>query len=149
MESRIPVPTDNVYKFYALFSLLVLVFSMGAILYVNQSTNNLLLSSSVELATLKVLPGQPPALVAAKKTVIEKRAALAVADKDFFVVALGGFSAIAICGLYYGFQKWHRDIQPVIDETAILQLEIAKLQLEKLRREHIAPPAGEEGAPTP
>lgn len=32
MENKIPLPTDNIYKFYALFGLLLLVFTIGAAL---------------------------------------------------------------------------------------------------------------------
>ncbi len=134
MESRIPVPTDNVYKFYALFSLLVLVFSMGAIIYSNKATNDLVFNALVELEALKA-GGEPPALTAARKSVLERRVEVASSDHDFVVNVLSAFSGFAICGIYYGFAKWHKEVQPVIDETAKVQLDIAKLQLEKLRRE--------------
>ena len=29
MESKIPLPTDNIYKFYALFGLLLFIFAFG------------------------------------------------------------------------------------------------------------------------
>ena len=68
MESNISVPTDNVYKFYAISSLLVLIFSMGAVLYLNKTTNDLAFNSVVELESLKTAPG-PPSLDAKKKAV--------------------------------------------------------------------------------
>ena len=134
MESNISVPTDNVYKFYAIFSLLVLIFSMGAVLYLNRTTNDLAFNSVVELESLKTAPG-PPSLDAKKKGVIEERLEIAVKNKTFFLYSLSVISGVAVFGLIYGFAKWHKDLQPVIDETAKVQLEIAKLQLEKMKRE--------------
>lgn len=134
VESKIPVPTDNVYKFYALFSLFVLIFSFGSILYLAKTTNELAFTSYVEVERLKSA-SVPPALAAAQKTVLEKRVELAIEDKKFFMNVLTVFAFGAIFGLAYGFSKWHKEVQPVIDQTAMVQLEIAKLQLEKLKRE--------------
>lgn len=53
MESKIPLPTDNIYKFYALFSLLLLIFSLGAGLYVQQSANEQVIAILPELEVLK------------------------------------------------------------------------------------------------
>jgi len=53
MESKIPLPTDNIYKFYALFSLLLLIFSLGAFLYVQQSANEQVIAILPELEVLK------------------------------------------------------------------------------------------------
>ncbi|USX19119.1 hypothetical protein NHH82_25155 [Oxalobacteraceae bacterium OTU3REALA1] len=134
MESNISVPTDNVYKFYAISSLLVIIFSIGAVLYLNKTTNDLAFNSVVELEALKSASG-PPGLDAKKKMVLERRLEIAVENKTLFLYSLGAISGIAIVGLIYGFAKWHKDLQPVIDETAKVQLEIAKLQLEKMKRE--------------
>lgn len=56
MESRVPLPTDNIFKFYALFGLLLTIFSAGSVLYVNKSTNDLAFEIAVEYETLKADP---------------------------------------------------------------------------------------------
>ncbi len=53
MDSRIPLPTDNIFKLYALFGLLLLIFSIASALYVNKSTNDLIFETAVNYETLK------------------------------------------------------------------------------------------------
>lgn len=56
VENKIPLPTDNIYKFYALFGLLLLVFTIGAALYVNRTTNDLLFDKIVARELLRQDP---------------------------------------------------------------------------------------------
>lgn len=134
MESKIPVPTDNIYKFYALFSLLLIVFSLGAMLYVNQSNNRTVMSAVVELETLR-LDTYPSSAAKIKIAVLERQLEIAKFDKRFYLISLGGLLGVALYVGFYGFHRWHRHVQPLLDETARVQLEIAKLQLAKLRAE--------------
>lgn len=134
MESRIPVPTDNIFKFYALFSLLVFVFSIGAVLYSNNAANRLVFSAVVEIETLK----QDPVPSASRKmriAALEQQLNLSQSDRKFYLKALSLLAALSAVGIYYGFKKWHMEVQPVIDEGARVHLAIAKIQLEKLRAE--------------
>ena len=127
MDKFIPIPTDSIYKFYALFGLLLFVFSIGALLYVIKSTNELVFSSVIDIEIYKAID-KPTSVDIAKLTAAEKRVEIAVSDKKFFVRAISVISAIAIFSMAYGFRQWHTKVQPIQDE-------IAKLQLEKLRRE--------------
>ena len=134
MESKIPLPTDNIYKFYALFGLLLLVFAIGATLYVNRTTNDLLFGKLVERELLR----QDPAPTNEQKLrlmVTERQIDIAKSDKTFFLVALGVLAAIGGSLIIYGFRRWHTEVQPVIDETAQVQLELARLQLSRLKAE--------------
>ncbi len=56
MENRIPLPTDNIFKFYAMFGLLLVIFGIGSILFVSRSTNDLVFEVAVEYETLKADP---------------------------------------------------------------------------------------------
>lgn len=134
MESRIPVPTDNLFKFYALFGLLLFVFACGALIYVNQTTNTLIFESSVELEGLK--EQEPPsASVIAKIAALERMMEVGKSNKRFYDNAIGVLAGIAFWLAVYGFAGWHRKLQPLIDESQRVQLEIAKLQLAKLQLE--------------
>src|SRR5580765_2158015 len=85
------------------------------------------MSAWVEIAGLKAIE-KPSAIEFARRAVRERALEIIVADKQVIRWAL---SALAVCGFYlgaYGFWRWHRDIQPMQDE-------IARLQLEKLRME--------------
>lgn len=127
MESRVPLPTDNIYKFYALFGLLLFIFSFGAAIVNNQATNNQLFQIVVELETIKALPNSG-VVDEVKKVVLERKLEIIKSDKRFYKHATGVVIAIATLMMLYGFDKWHKKIQPMQDE-------IAKLQLDKLRAE--------------
>ena len=134
LSSKIPIPTDNVFKFYALFSLLGLIFCLGALIYTNKLANDFAFSVIVEIETLK----QDPVPTQAQKmrlAALERQLQISQSDRKFYSTALSVLTALASYGMYYEFRKWHRDVQPVVDEAARIQLEIAKLQLEKMRSE--------------
>ncbi|WP_339414208.1 hypothetical protein [Pseudomonas sp. EA_35y_Pfl2_R5] len=134
MESRIPVPTDNIFKFYALFGLLLFVFACGALIYVTQSTNELVFTSYVELETLKEQKTPSPSVVA-KIAMFERLLEIGLQSKEMYRYVIAFFSGIGFWLSVYGFWQWHRRIQPVIDEMQRVQLELAKLQLVKLQSE--------------
>lgn len=138
MKSNIPLPTDSIYKFYAMFGLLLLIFSAGSTLYVSHSTNDLIFSSAIEYETLKAIE-KPTTVEIAKRVGIEKRIEIAIADRKFHINALGTIGGLAILLMVYGFAKWHRDIQPVQDETARLQLEKLRLEIADLTRRATVP----------
>jgi hypothetical protein len=131
MESRIPLPTDNIYKFYALFGLFLLVFSIGALLYTHQSANERFFTLYPQLEGLKQLP-HPTAEEKARTAILERTFEISKADKDFFANALGLIAGGALCVTGFGFYKWEKELQPIQDRTAKAQ---AELQLLKLRRE--------------
>jgi hypothetical protein len=128
MENNIPLPTDSIYKFYALFGLLLFIFSIGSTIYISRSTNDLVFTSAIEYETLKAIE-KPTSVEIAKRVGIEKRVEIAPADKKFFLYSLGVIAGLATFAMIYGFTKRHRDIQPIQDETARLQFEKLKLEV--------------------
>lgn len=134
MESKIPLHTDNIYKFYALFSLLLLIFSLGAFLYVQQSANEQVIAILPELEVLKEAK-ELSTKDAVRKQILERQLEVIASDRKFFHRALGVLLGIAISGIWFGFMRWHRVIQPLQDEHTRIQLEISRLQLEKLKAE--------------
>jgi len=127
MESRIPLPTDNIYKFYAFFGLLLVIFSIGAVLYVNKITNDIAYKNAVEYEVLKADPLRSLPQEARFK-ILTKQFEIAVQNKDMFNSFLGVFIGIGLLMIFYGFRKWHLEIQPIQDE--ILRLNIKKLKQE-------------------
>lgn len=129
MDSRIPLPTDNIYKFYALFGLLLFVFGIGSIIYVNQSTNNLVYEIIVEYHTLKNIPEEARSLAEeATFQVLDRKLDVAVRDKVFYSSGIGAIIAIGMFMIWYGFRAWHTVIQPMQDE-------ITRLNIKKLKQE--------------
>ena len=127
MESRIPLPTDNIFKFYALFGLLLLIFSIASVLYVSKSTNDLVFETAVEYETLKADPKRS-ASQEVHFQVLQKKLEIADSNKSFFIFCLAIIAVVGSFMMWYGFKKWHTKVQPIQDE-------IARLNLKRLRRE--------------
>jgi hypothetical protein len=138
MENKIPIPTDNIFKFYAFFGLLIFIFSAGSIIYVTRSTNELVFQAVIELETAKQI-SNPSAADTAKINLLERRLKVAASDRTFYTIAcgvIGGFGSLLI---YYGFTKWHKEVQPIQDEIMQLQLKKLRHEVEQLRQ--TIPPA--------
>lgn len=129
MESNIPLPTDNIYKFYALFGLLLFVFSLAETFYIVHSSNEYVFQSIAEVESIKQI--QMPTTAQLAKL---KHFDLAIANRTFEQHALGALGGVATLLMVYGFWKWHRDVQPVQDEMAKLQLEKLRIEVEQLRK---------------
>lgn len=127
MDNKIPLPTDNIYKFYSMFGLLLLIFGFGSIIYLNKVTNNLVFESLIELENLNSIQ-QKSALEDAQEKVVLRKVELATKDKKSFINLLHLMIMGGSIMMIYGFLKWHTKVQPIQDE-------ISKLTLEKLRYE--------------
>lgn len=136
MHDKVPVPTDNVYKFYALFSLVTLIFCAWMATSLNSSTNAIVFKNYPETAELKSIKPITE-IQQARLDVLEYEVEVATNDRRFYNFILGGSMGIAIWGIFFGFKKWHMEIQPLADAQNKAQLEILQLQIEKLRLENI------------
>lgn len=134
MESRIPIPTDNIFKFYALFGLLIVVFFMGSVFYINNTSNAVVYDSLPELEGLKQL-STPTRTDQVRIALLERKLEINQSDKNVLLYIAGGFLTLGGLLTGYGFLQWHRKIQPLQDRRAKVELEIAELQLAKLRNE--------------
>jgi len=133
MESNIPLPTDNIYKFYALFGLLLFVFSIGSTLYVGRTANEIIFQTYLEEESIKQI-ASPTELDQAKKIAADKRREIAISNRTWGIRLLGGVGGIGMILVAYGFWKWHRDVQPVQDEMARLQLEKLRYEVSQLTK---------------
>ena len=134
MENKIPVPTDNIFKFYALFGLTLVVFAFGATLYNHNAANALILATAGEIDALKHIES-PTRSELVRLALLERQKEIAISDRKFFQWPLGAILAAGGYLLWYGYSKWQKLVQPRLDEMSRTELAIAKLQLEKLRRE--------------
>ncbi len=132
MESRIPLPTDNIYKFYALFGLLLFIFGFSAVIYLTKSTNDFMAVAVVDLEELKAVSA-PSAREAAKKAILTRQIEVAKSDRQ----GLGYWSeGVAVFGsllMMLGFSKWHGVVQPRQDEMAELQLTKLRYEVQQLK----------------
>lgn len=128
MENRVPIPTDNIFKFYALFGFVLFVSCIAAFLYLHKTTNDLLAHATVAVAEIEAKASATPADVK-RREVLEKQVEVTLADKDVFVKALGVFMGIALILMVCGFYQWHYVVQPKQDK--LLDLQIAKAEQEQ------------------
>ena len=126
MESKIPLPTDNIYKFYALFGLMLLITSIVGIVWVGTSTNEKLYSLVKEYEAIPGTQEEKEKNDLAK--VIEQLMVVQAESKKSSTIGLTVMAVIAALLMLYGFDRWHTKIQPKQDEYF-------ELQLQKLRRE--------------
>jgi hypothetical protein len=147
VENKIPLPTDNIFKFYALFGLLLFIFSIGAALYENETTNEVIFAAIPELESLKQIT-QPSPAESAKIAVLQRRVEIAKTDRSGLTYILGGVMTAGGFLMFYGFRKWHSEVQPISDRMAKVQLEIAELQRDRLKRE-LQPPKSNDPAGIP
>lgn len=133
MKSKIPLPTDNIYKFYALFGLLLLVTSALSITWVSTSTNE----KAYHL--IKEYESIPKEQLNKDKKIlshyIEKSMQAYAENKKLFTKLLGYVGGIGFCLMLYGFFKWHTKIQPQQDEYFNLQLKKLRKEIEGLNTE--------------
>ena len=64
----------------------------------------------------------------ARREVLVRQIEVTKLDKEFYKWACAAIGAVGTLGMVVGFTKWHREIQPMLDE-------ISQLQLVKLRHE--------------
>jgi uncharacterized membrane protein YidH (DUF202 family) len=125
MQSNIPLPTDNIYKFYALFGLLLIISSILAFVYVNSQTFNSGFTLVKEYEALKNMPSNKDSLTL---HLIEGQIKVLGDNKKFQLQFLGGLIGIGLLLMAYGFWHWHHKIQPQHDR--LLKLQILKLEKE-------------------
>lgn len=132
MEGKIPVPTDNIFKFYALFSLLLFVFSTGASIYVTRWSNDEILKVAPELIRLEQM-ARPSPSDGENKKLLAKKVKVTVSDRETFTWLLTGLTGLSVLGMLYGFTQWHKVVQPKQDRLLDLQIQLAELQVKTER----------------
>ncbi|WP_318515863.1 hypothetical protein [Photobacterium leiognathi] len=134
MQSKIPLPTDNIYKFYALFGLLLLFASTFAFLSIHHSYNEQGYKNYVELKVLEELPDLTKEQEA-RKFILEKQNEISISDKKFFLDIIGFSVGVSIILIVFGFFQWHAKIQPIQDEIVSKQLEKLDVEIKLLKQQ--------------
>lgn len=135
MLDRVPVPTDNIYKFIALFSLVALIFSAWQMLSITAAANEVALKIYPEIEELKSIDTRSR-VQEAKLVILERQLEVVVEDRRTLTWVLTGIVAFACFGIIYGFGAWHYRVQPLVDAHNRAQLELLLLQVEKLKLEN-------------
>lgn len=133
MQSRIPVPTDNLAKFCAMFGLLLLVGSMYFFVTLQVSYNEGVEKNYVELQSLLNME-KPTQEQMSRRDLLRSFEVVSRSNKKFYERSIGFFIGIAILLIWYGFRTWIKVIQPQQDKLLKLQIEKQSLEVEILKK---------------
>jgi hypothetical protein len=134
LTPSIPVPTDNIYKFSALFGLVLIVsgvFSFSA-------TYTLSLEKKIKyVEAMIVLEAKPSRTKLEDDTLALNRRLVEVtrSNEQTANYGLGVLIALGIVLSVYGALGWHKIIQPRDDEITRLQRDKLEAEIAKLRAE--------------
>jgi hypothetical protein len=133
MQPNIPITTDNLYKFIALFGLVLFISSGITLVYSLFYHNKLLHEHSLELAILNaktVLSSEETV----KKEFLSHVRNLNISNRRAFFYIITIIAGIGIGMMLYGLKKWHQEIHP--QQYELLNLQIEKMKLEIIELEN-------------
>ena len=125
MQSKIALPTDNIYKFYAMFGLLILLTSGVMFFMRHEYYNSMAFERYIPLETLKAKNTQTKE-EKAQLYLLEQKAIIAKSDEKLELSIYLFFFLFGICLTIYGFHHWQTKIQPKQDK--LLDLQIQKIE---------------------
>lgn len=134
MSQKVPIPTDNIYKFYALFGLALLFVCM--IGFVSIYNTNLDRSFGIyqELEVLKKVK-EPTSSQSIRIDILERMNELIPANKNFYMTIINGAIGLCITLIGFGFWNWQFKVQPLQDELLAKQLEKTELEIKALNKQ--------------
>jgi hypothetical protein len=129
MEPTVPIATDNIYKFYALFGLVMLIFSGVAFVYAYTQHYEAVYKDWIALETLRA---KSESMLSTeemvRKRVLERKIKIDRGNRNTYIRISGCIAGIGLLLIGFGFYHWQTKVQPKQDQ-------LLDLQLEKLRRE--------------
>lgn len=124
MQPNVPVATDSLHKFLALFGLVLIVSSIIGIVLMGWSSNEQIFAAAREFAHTD--PSHSEAMKTYADAMV-KKAEITASDRKLLIYALSGVIAFGTFIAGIGFIQWSR-IQPLQDE--LLELQVAKARVE-------------------
>jgi hypothetical protein len=132
MQSKVPLPTDNIYKFYSLFGLFLFLSCVYVFVNLHQDYNQKAFKRYLESETLRSLKSLDATQIATKN-ILEMQNKIDASDKKFFLQIIGGVLGISLLLMGYGFHQWHTKIQPQQDKAIEKNLEKLDLEIRSLK----------------
>ncbi len=140
MQSKIPLPTDNIFKFYALFGLLLLIASLFFFTQLISSYNDKAFDRYIKLEVLNAIE-KLTSEQKARKEILETQKEIDKFDKQLYLNGISVFIALSILSMFFGFHQWHTKIQPMQDKASELSIEKLKLEIKALNKQLQRTPA--------
>lgn len=124
MEPKLPLPTDSLYKFCALFGLALMIAGM-ALFVINLNTSNARITLNAE-AYYSVSDDDP--YKGERQKMYQNRIDVTRKDQEFYKPAIGAIIGAGLAISMFGFTVWGLRVQPI--QLKMLELEKEKLELE-------------------
>ena len=134
MTPSLPVPTDNIYKFAALFGLALVVsgiFAFSAVYTSSLEKKIKYTEAMIELEAKTTRTKLEDDTLAFNRRLVE----ITQSNEKTANYGLGGLIGLGLVLSVYGAVRWHQVIQPRDDEIAKLQKEKLEAEIAKLRAE--------------
>ena len=131
MVPQLPVPTDNIYKFYALFGLALFVTSAVILVTANDLFDQRILEYFASIWEYQA-DGAVTDFEEGQIKNFELLIDIARSDRDVAMVASSVIGAVGFTAMLVGFARWHRIIQSQNDRLAELEMKHRELQIEQL-----------------
>jgi hypothetical protein len=134
MTPSMPIATDNIYKFAALFGVAILISVILAVSYLQEKNGELAFNNLLELEVLKSKDTLSKEETVKRNLLEEKDKALTRHMK--LIVRIFSISLwIGIFFLLWGGINWWRKVQPKQDELLNLQIEKTKREIQVLDKQ--------------
>ncbi len=131
MDPRIPVPTDNIYKFLATFGLVVMVVSLTLSFVNSRTTNQVIFENAQAYYDLK---STDDPLLKEREELLDKQIQVAVDNREVGKWLLAAIFTIGFYSSCFGFYRWYRKVQPIHDDILSLQKEKLELEIKSLNK---------------
>lgn len=138
MNNRVPIPTDNIYKFYALFGLALLITSVFAFLSVYNSHRAMAYEIYQEVELLKKI-AEPTNEQSIRLEILISKSEIDAKNKKFYMSVVGLMFGLSLSLMFIGFLAWHLKIQPLQDKLKERELEKIELEIKLLKQEKHVP----------
>lgn len=128
MESKINIPTDNIYKFYAIFGLALCIAALTLFVVTYNEHYESQITLSLELTKIQGNE-KLSSYEVSQKEIIQKQIEINASNKDFYQLVIACLLGLGVAVVFYGFKNWHYKVQPKIDELTDLQIKKLRMEL--------------------
>lgn len=132
--SGLSIPTDNIYKFYCLFGLALIISGLFAFVSTYTSTLDRNVKYSEVIIPLEAKEHRTKTdddMLALNRRLIE----VSQSNQKAASYAIGIVSGVGLLLSLYGVKKWHNEIQPRDNRLVELQMEKLQFEVARLRSE--------------
>lgn len=136
MQSKVPLPTDNIYKFYALFGLLLLIASFYLFMSNYNDQRARQYNRLIEISKLEAISSLSKEQ-ASLKELLYTQEKVDKENRKYYSKWISFLIALSIVLIGYGFIMWQFIVQPKQDKLLDLNTEKLEIELKILNKQFL------------